>query len=91
MTFKNVILQDTTFAELGEGYLIYNALNDVPRDGYYITEGKAIEVTWTNPKENGITRYYDKATGEEIKLNTGKTYISLIPSDTWNQVVIKNK
>ena len=91
LTFKNVILQDTTFADLGEGYLIYNALSDVPRDGYYITEGKAIEVTWTNPKENGITRYYDKATGEEIKLNTGKTYISLIPADTWDEVVIKNK
>ena len=28
-------------------------------------------------------------TGEEIEVNTGKTYISLIPSDGWNNVVIK--
>ena len=28
-------------------------------------------------------------TGEEIEVNTGKTYISLVPSDGWNNVVIK--
>ena len=37
LTFENVILQDTTFAELGEGYLIYNAI-DSGRSGYYITQ-----------------------------------------------------
>lgn len=88
LTFQNVIIQDTTFAELGEGYLIYNAI-DSGRDGYYITEGKAIEITWSKTSENGITHYYDKSTGEEIEINTGKTYITLIPSDSWSNVVIK--
>ncbi len=90
LTFKNVILQDTTFSELGEGYLIYNAI-DSGRYGYYITNGKAIEVTWSKTSENGITVYYDKSTGKEIEINTGKTYIALIPSDSWSDVVIKNK
>lgn len=88
LTFENVILQDTTFAELGEGYLIYNAI-DSGRSGYYITQGKAIEVTWTKSSENAITHYYDAKTGEEIQINTGKTYISLIPSDGWSSLVIK--
>ena len=88
MTFKNVILQNTTFSELGEGYLIYNAI-DSGRDGYYITNGQAIEVTWTKSGESDITVYYDKKTGKEIELNTGKTYISLIPSDSWSNLVIK--
>lgn len=88
LTFKNVILQDTTFSELGEGYLIYNAI-DSGRYGYYITNGKAIEVTWTKSGESDITVYYDKKTGEEIEINTGKTYISLIPSDSWSDIVIK--
>ena len=88
LTFENVILQNTTFADLGEGYLIYNAI-DSGRSGYYITEGKAIEVNWTKSSENAITHYYDAKTGEEIEVNTGKTYISLIPSDGWNNVVIK--
>lgn len=89
LTFKNVILQDTTFAELGEGYLIYNAIGT--GDGYYITNGKAIEVTWLKTSENGITQYFDKKTGEEIEINTGKTYISLVPSDTWTDVAISAK
>ena len=88
LTFENVILQNTTFADLGEGYLIYNAI-DSGRSGYYITEGKAIEVNWTKSSENAITHYYDAKTGEEIEVNTGKTYISLVPSDGWNNVVIK--
>ena len=88
LTFKNVILQNTTFSELGEGYLIYNAI-DSGRDGYYITNGQAIEVTWTKSGESDITVYYDKKTGKEIELNTGKTYISLIPSDSWSNLVIK--
>ena len=88
LTFQNVIIQDTTFAELGEGYLIYNAI-DTGRSGYYITEGKAIEITWSKTSENGITHYYDKKSGEEIEINTGKTYISLVPSDGWSKLVIK--
>lgn len=90
LTFKNVILQDTTFAELGEGYLIYNAI-DANRAGYYITNGKAIEITWKKTSENGITQYFDKATGQEIEINTGKTYISLVPADTWSDVIISGK
>ncbi len=89
LTFTNVILQDTIFAQLDEnGYLIYGAI-DSGRDGYYITEGKAIEITWTKPSESGVTEYFDKKTGDRIEINTGKTYISLIPSDGWNDVVIK--
>ena len=30
-----------------------------------------------------------KQTGEEIELNTGKTYVALVPSDSWNNVVIR--
>ncbi len=90
LTFTNVILQDTTFSELdSNGYLIYNAIDTSGRSGYYITEGKAIEITWKKAGETAVTVYYDKETGEEIELNTGKTYISLIPSDSWSKVVIK--
>lgn len=68
--------------------MIYNAI-DSGRDAYYITNGKAIEVTWIKPSENGTTIYLDKETGEEIRLNTGKTYVALVPSDTWGDIVIQ--
>ena len=54
--------------------------------------GKAIEVTWTKSSENAITHYYDAKTGEEIQINTGKTYICLLyTSDIKNDTLfLKN-
>lgn len=89
LTFKNLLIQDTTFSQLDEnGYMIYNVIGS-GRDAYYITNGKAIEVTWIKPGESDVTIYLNKQTGEQIELNTGKTYVALVPSDSWNKVVIK--
>lgn len=89
LTFKNLLIQDTTFSQLDDnGYLIYNAI-DSGRDAYYITDGKAIEVTWIKSAESEPTIYLNKQTGEQIELNTGKTYIALVPSDSWDDIVIK--
>ena len=89
LTFKNLLIQDTTFAQLDKnGYLIYNAI-DAGRSGYYITNGKAIEVVWAKVGENLPTVYFDKLTGAPIQINTGKTYIALVPSDSWSNVVIQ--
>lgn len=89
LTFKNLLIQDTNFSQLDDGgYLIYNAM-DSGRDGYYITNGKAIEVTWIKSGETEPTIYLDKRTGEQIEMNTGKTYVALVPSDSWNDVVIQ--
>lgn len=89
LTFKNLLIQDCTFSQLDDnGYLIYNAI-DSGRDAYYITNGKAVEVTWIKAGESEPTIYLDKQTGEQIELNTGKTYVSLVPSDTWGDIVIK--
>lgn len=89
LTFKNVLIQDTTFTQLDRnGYMIYNVM-DVGRSGYYITNGKAIEVIWAKTGENTPTVYFDKLTGEQLQINTGKTYIALVPSDTWANVTIK--
>lgn len=87
LTFKNLLLQDTTFSQLdSNGYLIYNAIDTSKRSAYYITNGRAIEVVWVKESESAPTIYLDKQTGEQIEINTGKTYVALIPSDTWNQI-----
>lgn len=89
LTFKNLLIQDTTFAQLDQnGYMIYNAI-DSGRTAYYITNGRAIRVAWIKPSENERTVYMDPETGEEIEINTGKTYIALVPSDSWDKIVIK--
>ena len=45
--------------------------------GYYITGGKAEEVSWKKDGEFGVTHYYDAA-GQEIVLNQGKTWICIM-------------
>lgn len=89
LSFENVILQDCTYAKLDDnGYLIYNCI-DTGRDGYYLTNGKAIPIVWNKLTETSPTEFINKATNEKIELNTGKTYIALVPSDTWDEVVIQ--
>ncbi len=89
LTFKNLLIQDTTFAQLDKGgYLIYNAM-DVGRSGYYITNGKVIQVVWAKLSETTPTIYFDKLTGQQIEINTGKTYVALVPSDSWQNIVIQ--
>lgn len=88
LSFKNVILQNTTYHEYDEnGYLGFNVI-DSGRTGYYITNGQAIPVTWSKETDLTPTRYYD-ANGDEITLNTGKTYIAIIPNDIWDNLEIE--
>ncbi len=89
LSFKNVILQDCSFAQLDDnGYMIYNCIGS-GENGYYLTNGKAIPIAWIKSGETEATLFLDKETGEQIEMNTGKTYISLVPSDTWDEVSIQ--
>ena len=49
---------------------------DNTHDGYYFTKGKAIHIRWEKTSDYEPTRYYDD-NGNEIQLNTGKTYIAV--------------
>ena len=89
LTFKNLLIQDCTFAQLDEnGYMIYNVVGQGD-NAYYITNGKAIEVVWIKPSESEPTIFLDKQTGEQVEMNTGKTYIAIVPSDSWDDLVIQ--
>ena len=88
LSFKNVILQKCTFSQLDEnGYLIYNCI-DSGQYAWYITNGVAKDVTWIKPSETAVTKFYDE-NGDELEINTGKTYIALVPDDTWENVIFE--
>lgn len=81
LTFKNVILQNTSFKNLDKnGYLNYDVVGS--GSGYYLTNGKAIPITWSKASATAFTHYFN-ADGTEIAINKGKTYIGLLPSDSW--------
>ncbi len=88
LSFKNVLLQKCTFTQYDEnGYLIYNCI-DPGNNGWYLTNGEAKDIAWNKMTETGKTMYYDE-TGAELQINTGKTYIALIPADTWDSVTFQ--
>lgn len=87
-SFKNVLIQNCTFHQYDEnGYMIFNCI-DSGRFGYYLTNGKAILVTWRKTSDTDVTRYFD-CEENEIVLNTGKTYVALVPDDNWSDLVIE--
>lgn len=90
-TFKNAIIECSDFTDLGgkQGYLVFDLMTSKVHDGYYLTNGKAIPITWEKADEYLPTKYYNAETGEALVLNTGKTYIAVVPSDTWGNLKIQ--
>lgn len=88
LSFKNVLLQDCNYQVFDEhGYMMFYIINN-GRQGYYITNGHAIKITWEKASATSPTKYYDE-NGNEITLNTGKTYIGIVPDDDWSDLVIE--
>ena len=85
MSFKNVIIQNCSIHQYdANGYLIFNCIGqDV---AYYCTNGYMVPVIWVKPSEIGKTQYLD-VLGQELVVNTGKTYITLCPSDKFPMIV----
>lgn len=74
LTFKNILIQNCSWHyEPDNKYLYIDT--ESGGDGYYITDGKAIPVTWK--KEGNRTHYYD-AGGNEIAMNPGKTWVCVV-------------
>lgn len=75
LTFSNVIIQNTKWSKRdSKGYLSFQMTGS--GDGYYFTQGKGIHITWEKTSDYSPTKYYDD-NGNEIQLNTGKTYIAI--------------
>ena len=88
LAFTNVIIQCADVTQLDvNGYMQFNVMNQ-KGNGYYITGGKSIPVTWEKGDAVDATTFYD-ANGTEITLNTGKTYIALVASYRWSELVLK--
>lgn len=94
LCFKNVIIYeaDMELCRNGDyvdenGYMYYDII-ERNGEGYYIVNGKAEPITWKKVSATAPTEFYD-ADGNAIVLNVGKTYIGIVPSDAWSELVIK--
>ncbi len=77
---KNIIITIANNYSTGEenGYGRQEIENIGNKDGYYITNGKAIKIKCEKTKRAGKTVYKDLE-GNEIKVNDGNTYIQIVP------------
>ncbi|MBR0164175.1 MAG: DUF3048 domain-containing protein [Lachnospiraceae bacterium] len=94
MSFKNLLIQQCDFYQFDDsGYLVYYTEKvEDPLPAYYITNGYMREIFWTKPDPMEHTRYFaynDKGELEEISINTGKTYIAIVPEDSWEDIEIR--
>lgn len=95
LCFKNVILQEAEMRthmvnetqKDANGYMYY-PLDNSSGKGYYAVNGKMIPITWKKGDLASPTQYFD-ANGNELVLNVGKTYIGIVPSEFWKDVVVK--
>ena len=81
-TVKNIIVYSVKYSNYTHhGYSAYVKTDNVGTgEGYYISNGYSIPITWTKPSKNERTVYKIKSTGEELVVNDGNTYIQIYPT-----------
>ena len=87
LAFKNIIIQFVKEWNIDKkGYQTMD-LTNASGEGYYITNGKRVKITWKKKEADSWMRYYDE-TGEELTINPGKTFIALFPNSRTSDVSI---
>ena len=80
VTAKNIIIEfianSTLDDDSGKGRQTLDTTGT--KDGYYITNGKAIKIKCTKATRKSKTEYKD-LNGNEIKVNDGNTFIQIVP------------
>ena len=87
LAVKNIIIENcnSSIMDTGNGTLDVDYMSG--GTGKYITNGKAIDITWKKASETVPTKYYD-SNGNEIMLNQGKTWVCIMPNDRAADTVV---
>ncbi|MDE6874195.1 MAG: DUF3048 C-terminal domain-containing protein, partial [Lachnospiraceae bacterium] len=65
-------------------------IEDAQGNGYYITNGVCVPVTWKKNESKRFMRYYDNS-GGELTINPGKTYIAVFPQNRQKHIAIEQE
>lgn len=87
LAYKNIIFQVCDYAVEPDGKYLDIKTAAQSGSGKYITNGKAIDITWTKEVEDGIGTYYDMD-GNELLMNPGKTFVCIILNDAADRIGI---
>lgn len=79
-TFKNILVYQVENVAIAGDYKGRQNLNNVGKgEGYFISEGKAVEITWEKSERGSQTVYKYKDTGKDLVVNDGNTFIQIQP------------
>lgn len=81
-TFKNIIVYQVANSTIaGDEKNRQNFDNLGSGEGYYISEGMAIPITWEKTSRSSKTKYKVKSTGADLIVNDGNTFIQIQPKN----------
>lgn len=83
---SNIIIQCVDATLYPDGKSLDMTLTGTGK-GWFVTNGKAEEITWSKEEKLGKTKYFDK-NGQEIVLNQGKTWICVVQNESADRVKI---
>lgn len=84
LAVKNIIMQNSSVRTLdSNGYLEVTTTGE--GSGWYVTNGKAIDITWKCSDNFSPAHYYD-SNGNEITLNQGNTWVCIIDNSHLDRV-----
>lgn len=92
LSFKNLIIQYVDDEPIVPGHAKdYRTINfeKASGKGMYITNGKAVKITWKKNESKKMMKYYAED-GSELTINPGKTYVALFP-DNGSKLTISGK
>ena len=88
LTYKNVIVQFVKEWNIDKNGYQTMDIENASGAGYYITNGKAIPIKWKENESKKSLSFYTED-DKELKLNPGKTFVSVFPNDRMNDVVFE--
>lgn len=90
LSCKNIILQVSSVSVIDDKYGYLDVETVGSGNGYYVTNGKMIPITWSKDSVTAPTYYY-KEDGTELTLNVGKTWICIVDDAAEDDIVIQGE
>lgn len=89
LSFKNIIIMYVNQWDIdSHGYQTMD-ISETAGDGMYITNGKKIDITWEKSESAHQCIFYDKKTKKQLVMNPGKTYVGVVPYNSYSYVTIE--
>ena len=88
LKFTNIIIQIVHEYDKDKNDYQEMDIADNEGKGYYISKGKCVPITWKKNEKKRSMFYYDES-GEVLKMNEGRTFISIYPDFRESKLLIE--